>query len=90
MRCWHALHGRLGIRRANDILRRHRSVHLSRPSVPGVIWQETRSIHHVVELIWHVLRPASPVGVRGRLSSESQFDACKSVLPIRKTDNNIV
>lgn len=80
MRCRHRLHGRLSIGRANDILRRHRSLHLSRARVPGVIRQEARSIHHVVEVIWHVLRPASPIGVRGRLSSESQFDGYKSVL----------
>lgn len=84
VRCRHGLHRSLGVRRANDVLHGHGPLlHLRRTSIAGVIRQQARSVHHVVvEVVGHVLRPASPIGVRGRLSSESQFVKYKSALRV--------
>lgn len=59
--------------RANNVLRSHGSLllHLRRSST-SIVWQETLAVHHV-EVVGHVLRPTSPVGVRSGLSSKSHW-----------------
>ena len=62
------------VSRANDIMShvalRLLVLHLRSRRAARVVRQVALTVHHI-EVVGHVLRPATPVGMRGRLSSES-------------------
>ena len=94
VRSRHGLHGSSSVCRSYDILGSWSHLSLLnlgrwwRVGVPGVVWHKARSVHHV-EVVCHLLWPASPVGVSWLLSSESQFDGCavKLILPVNSKTN---
>lgn len=93
VRSRHGLHGSSSVGRSYHILGSWSHLSLLNLRwwwlrVPGVVWHKRRSVHHV-EVVCHLLWPASPVGVSWLLSSESQFDGCavKLILPVNSKTN---